>query len=114
MEQKKKIRIFSRIIAEALKDDLHEAGFVTNDEKSVWNPSQQLDRLGIRWDSTRGTVEIVDGRIAKIKRAITGISGANFIASPTKVAPFTGQVISMVPISGNISRIRTRHCYVDA
>ena len=97
-----------------MKDDLHEAGFVTNDEKSVWDPCQQLDWLGIRWDSARGTVEIVDRRIAKIMSAITGISDANFIASPTELAPFTGQVISMAPVSGNISRIRTRHCYVDA
>ena len=83
-----------------MKDSLHEAGFVTNDEKSVWDPCQQLDWLGIRWDNARRTVEIVDRRIAKIKSAITGISDANFIASPTKLAPFTGQVISMAPVSG--------------
>ena len=28
------------MIAKAVKDDLHEAGFVTNDEKSVWDPCQ--------------------------------------------------------------------------
>ena len=96
-----------------MKDDLHEAGFVTNDEKSVWDPCQQLDWLGIRWDSARGTVEIVDKRIAKIKSAITGISDATFIVSARKLASFTGQIISMAPVSGNISRIMTRHCVMS-
>ena len=54
-------------------------------------------------------MEIVDRRIAKIKSAITGISNVNFIVSATKLASFTGQIISMAPVSGNISRIRTRH-----
>ena len=55
------------MIAKAVKDDLHEASLVTNDEKPVWDPCQQLDWLGIRWDSARGTLKIVDRRIAKKK-----------------------------------------------
>ena len=60
-------RILCRMIAKAVKGDLRGAGFVTNDEKSVWESCQQLHWLGIRWDSARGTVEIVDRRIAKIE-----------------------------------------------
>ena len=101
------------MIAKAVNDDLHEAGFVTNDEKSVWDPCLQLDWLGIGWDSARGTVEIVNKRVAKIKNAITGISDANFIVSARKLASFTGQIISMAPVSGDISRIITRHCVMS-
>jgi len=47
-------------IAKAVKADLGEAGFVTNDEKSVWETW-----WGITWDSARGTIEIVDGGLPK-------------------------------------------------
>ena len=40
-------QILCRMIAKAVKDDLHEAGFVTSDEKLVWDRCQQLDWLGI-------------------------------------------------------------------
>ena len=55
-------------------------------------------------------MEIVDRRIAKIKSAITSISDTNFFVSLKKLASFTGQIIFMAPISGNISRVMTRHC----
>lgn len=41
------------MIAKAEKGDLHGAGFVMNDDKSVWDACQQLDWLGIWWDSAR-------------------------------------------------------------
>lgn len=45
-----------------LRADLFKAGFVTNEDKSVWIPCQRLDWLGITWDSARGTIEIVNRR----------------------------------------------------
>ena len=46
-------------VAKAVKTDLGQAGFITNDEKTIWEPCQQIDWLGLIWDSARGTVEIV-------------------------------------------------------
>ena len=48
------------------------------------------------------------------KSSIAGISDANFIVSARKLASFTGQIISMAPVSGNISRIITIHCVMSA
>ena len=46
---------------------MRSAGFVNfNEEMSVWEPTQVLDRLGITWNSLSGTLKIVDRRITKI------------------------------------------------
>ena len=56
------------IVTDAVKTDLYKAGFVSNDDKSVWTPCQRLNWLGVTWDTARGTIEIVDRRITKIAR----------------------------------------------
>ena len=95
-------------IAKAVKSDLGEAGFVTNDEKSICEPSQRIDWLGFTWDSALGTIEIVDRRFAKILSTIDSVVDSGFVITARKLASFTGQVISKSPVSGNISRIMTR------
>ena len=35
------------IVADAVRTDLSKAGFVTNEDKSVWIPCQRLDQLSI-------------------------------------------------------------------
>ena len=58
-----KCAVLSRMLSGT---DLSKAGFVTNEDKSVWIPCQRLDQLSITWDSARGTIEIVDRSVAKI------------------------------------------------
>ena len=41
--------------ARAVRKDLSSAGFIANDEKSVWEPTQVLDWLGMTWNSILGT-----------------------------------------------------------
>ena len=101
------------IVADAVKTDLYKAGFVSNDDKSVWTPCQCLDWLGITWDSARGTIEIVDRRITKIASTIDSIIDSHFILSARRLASFSWQIISTGPVSGNISRIMTRHCIMS-
>ena len=100
-------------IAKEVKSDLGEAGFITNDEKSIWKPSQRIDWLGLTWDSALGTIEIVHRRFAKILATIDSIVDSGFVISARKLASFTGQIISTSPVSGNISRIMTRHCVLS-
>ena len=40
-----------RATALAIRNDLGSAGFIVNDEKSVWEPTQVLNWLGITWNS---------------------------------------------------------------
>ena len=101
------------IVADAFRTDLSKAGFVTTEDTSVWIPCQRLDWLGITWDSARGTTEIVDRRVAKITSTTDGIIDSDFVLSARRLASFTGQIISTAPVSGNISRIMTRHCIIS-
>ena len=75
--------------------------------------SQRLDWLGITWDSARGTIEIVDRRVAKITSTIDSIIVSDFVLSARRLASFTGQIISTALVSGNIARIMTRHCIMS-
>ena len=101
------------VVANAVRADLSKAGFVINEDKSVWIPCQRLDWLGITWDSARGTIEIVDRRVVKITNTIDSIIASDFVLSARTLASFTGQIISTAPVSGNISRIMTRHCIMS-
>ena len=101
------------IVADAVRTDLSKVGFITNEDKSVWIPSQRLDWLGITWDSARGTIEIVDRRVAKITSTTDSIIAPDFVLSARRSASFTGQIISTAPVSGNIARIMTRHCIMS-
>ena len=79
----------------------------------MWIPCQRLDWLGITWDSARGTIEIVDRRVAKVTSTIDSIMDSDFVLSARRLASFSGQIISAAPVSGNISRIMTRHCIMS-
>jgi len=96
-----------RIKAQAVRGDLSNAGFVINEEKALWEPTQVLDWLGITWNSLLGTLKIVDhtSHYCTIDRIIE----ADFRVSARELASFTVQIISIRPIVGNIGRIMTRH-----
>ena len=97
------------ITAQSVRQDLCNAGFVINEEKSVSEPTQGLDWLGITWNSLMGTLKIVDRRIEKVSHTIDHIIEANFKLSARELASFTGQIISTARVAGNIGRIMTRH-----
>ena len=98
------------VTTQSVRRDLCNAGFVINEEKSVWEPTQVLDWLGITWNSLSGTLKIVDRRMEKISNTIDHIIEANFKLSARELASFTGQIISNAPVVVNIGRIMTRHC----
>ena len=82
-----------RIKALAVRADLYNAGFVVNEDKSVWEPTQVLDWLGITWNSALSTLKIVERRIVKIINTIDHIIKADFKVSARELASFTGQII---------------------
>ena len=78
------------ITTQSVRRDLCNAGFVINEEKSVWEPTQVVDWLGITWNSLLGTLKIVDRRIVKITKTIDGIINADFKLSARELASFVG------------------------
>ena len=103
-----------RIKVRDVRTDLCNAGFVVNEDNSVWEPSQALDWLGITWNFVLGSLEIVERRIVNIINTIDRIIDADFQVSARELASFfTGRIISTGPVVGNIGRIMTRHCVLS-
>lgn len=95
--------------AHHIRGDLFAAGFVVAEEKSIWDPTQIMEWLGIKWNSINGTISIADKRITKAASLLS-----NAIQFPTKsareLAKLVGSIISMGPVLGKLTRIMTRHC----
>ena len=83
-------------LSKTVKDDLLSAGFVSNDDKSLWEPCQSIPSLGILWHTDSGAIEISERRVAKILSTVCSIIDCEFVISARCLASFTGQVISTV------------------
>ena len=101
-------------LSKTVKNDLLSAGFVSNDDKSVWEPCQSILWLGILWHSDSGAVEISERRVGKIVSTVCYIIDCEFVISATCLASFTGQIISTGPVVGSVSSIMTRHCSMSS
>ena len=55
----------SQIHSNILRSDLAAAGFISNDDKSVWVLVQFIVWLGIVWDGILGNISITESRIDK-------------------------------------------------
>lgn len=101
-----------RLLAQTIRSDLRQAGFITNDEKSVWQPKQSLQWLGIVWDTVQGTIAISERRVSSILEKIEWMTGQEFVVSARELASFVGKIISASSVFGNVSRIMTRYCSI--
>ena len=90
--------------AQCERQDFYCAGFLINEEKAVWEPSQILDCLGITWNFVFGTLKIVDRRITKITNTIDHIIEADFRISAQELASFTSQMISTALVVGKFRK----------
>ena len=94
--------------SDIVKNDLDNAGFGANQEKSVWEPTQICSWSGLVWHSKDGTLEVSERRIEKITETVQPTMDSNFTVSARAVASFTGQIISTGPVIGNIRRNKDR------
>ena len=97
-------------ISVQVRKDLVSAGFTSNDEKSNWEPVQNLVFLGTVLDFETGLISIPEERILKLKSSIDSCLQDNVI-SARGLASITGQIISMSCAVGNVTRLLTRICY---
>ncbi|CAC5389809.1 unnamed protein product [Mytilus coruscus] len=94
-----------------VKTSLLEAGFLINMDKSIFEPVQCLEWLGLVWDSSDFSISISDRRIDNTLTSLVDILNnfPNFTAR--KLAQVTGKVISMSPVMGNITSLMTRYLH---
>ena len=57
--------------AHHIQGDLHAAGFIVAEEKSIWEPIQVIEWLGFKWDAKAGTISVRDKRITKTLNYLT-------------------------------------------
>ena len=95
-----------------IRSDLLKTGFIVNDDKCTWQPTQSLTWLGLDWNGQTGTISITPKRIGKVMNVLQ-----NLITQPRtstrKLTSVVGMIISMGPVIGNLTRIMTRHCQMS-
>ena len=91
--------------------DLCAAGFVVNKEKSLWEPTQCLEWLGLVWNAKEGNLMIKQKRVDKalilIDKAIQ-----EPCLSARELSRIIGSILSMSAVLGRLTRIMTRHCQI--
>ncbi len=102
----------AREVSRHVQVDLLRAGLIYNIQKSNWIPTTRIDWLGMTWDTVAGTLQVVQRRIDKICLTIQSLKSSNYVTI-RKLHSLVGQVISLSPVVGNISRLTTRHCQIE-
>lgn len=97
--------------AKQVKCDLQSAGFIINNDKSVWVPCQGLVWLGLFWNLVTGVLEIPQVRLLKVESAIRAILDRLYGVSARTLAHLTGLLISLTPSLGHVTQLMTRHMY---
>lgn len=97
-----------QIMSNNVKQDLRKAGFITNTEKSIWEPHNSLDWLGFIWDTSSGTLTIPEHKISKLLEIVRGIVLRPASLTPRVLASVTGTLTSFQPSLGNICSLMTR------
>ena len=91
-----------------IQSDLHSSGFLPNQDKCVWQPTQEIDWLGIQWNGLVGKITISPHRIESILHNLQKILSDPHI-SARKLASIVGKIVSTGPVTQNLARIMTRH-----
>ncbi|XP_071133514.1 uncharacterized protein [Mytilus edulis] len=81
-----------------VKKSLEEAGFLVNVEKSVFEPTQKLEWLGITWDSAQFCISIPERRLNDLLQSIDEILDRFLFFSARQLAQVTGKIISLSPV----------------
>ena len=97
-------------VAKIMQSDLQNAGFVVNKDKSQWIPSQSVSVLGYDLNLKAGRVSVGNKRVQSVKALVFDILKQHR-PGVRDVAKFTGLIMSMSFVLGNISRLRTRCLY---
>ena len=95
-----------------VRDSLSQAGFHINFEKSVFIPTQDIEWLGLRWNSKLFELSIPQRRVDDVKACLLRVIPLLPHISYRQLAQVTGKLISLSPVLGSICRLMTRYCYM--
>ena len=95
-----------------IRQSLTSAGFFINEKKSIFHPVQEIEWLGLLWKSSNFSLCIPQRRILDLELCLERVVNALPNVSARIVAQFTGKIISMLPVMGNVVRLMSRSCHV--
>ena len=100
----------SKGIASVLQDTLKRAGWIANEEKSCWQPSQRPKILGFLLDLVEGKVLVTDRRVEKL---VSWLKILRHKSRPNakELARLVEMLVSMSFAIGPVTRLRTRGIY---
>ena len=94
-----------------VQSSLSSAGFVANSVKSIWDHTQALVWLGLNWDLATGSFSLTDRRISNFTALIGKFLQSAPYVTARDCAAIAGHVMSMSPVLGNLTRLKTRFLY---
>ena len=94
-----------------VQSSLSSAVFVANSVKSIWDPTQALVRLGLNWDLVTGSFCITYRRISNFTALIGKFIQSAPYVTAWDCAAIAGHVMSMSPVLGNLTRLKTSFLY---
>lgn len=103
--------IMTQKIADEVKLDLINSGFVPKVEKSMWRSVQCLQWLGGNLNTENGIISIPEVRISKAlttsRELLKDVCKKGFV-NCRNVARFVGQIMSMSLVVGNVTQLMTK------
>jgi hypothetical protein len=81
---------------------------VPNTDKCVWSPSQQLDRLRVRWDLKQCVLPVPDRRLSDLYELIILVLENSTAVKVRTLAKVSGKIIAMSPALGFATQVMTR------
>ena len=97
--------------AEFVFELLRDAGFLGNIEKSVFTTIQSIVWLGLCWNTSTFAISIPDTRISEIAASIGCLLNNKAYVTARRLAKIGGRIISLIPVIGNVARIKTRSLF---
>ena len=94
--------------ATLVRNTLLAAGFLINEEKSVWSPTRTITWLGVQFCSDVGMLQISQDRTVSLQEFLDKVIHALPYSTPRTLARLCGKIISTKYVLGNVVQLKTR------
>ena len=103
----------ARLSSLSVHADLLKSGFVPNEEKSLWEPTQVITLLDSVIDTSQCVISATDTRIQSLSEDLSFLLDATHpsLYQVLKLASVCGKIISLGNCVGNVARLMTRNIF---
>ena len=93
-----------------VRDTLRRAGWVCNEEKSVWVPTHRLCWLGFNLDIEKGSISVPEGKVRALQHRLKVAAKKSSLVA-RDIASLIGRIVSMGLALGPVARFMTQALY---